>query len=309
MKNLRLALLAAMTASLCSASAQTTLTNGNASFNLLGPTVFDAPFGDCTLLTDTGATDQGYKYTWYYRAPNNNTNRLFSSLDTPASSFVGNTANIVYTNAGPGPSGVERFNATITVKLTDGPASNMVRINHEVRFKNINLVTVTYQLFNIVDFDLSSTATNDVTQLTSIPDGIARFTESSSSNYAEAQGEGATRYEVNSGSNLRGKLNGGAFNMANVAGPYAGDGAVGFQWTLTLAPGQEVVIKGGLAINMTVKPGCAADFDGDGFLTGDDFDLYVAAFEAGLPTSDYDGDGFVTGDDFDLYVTAFEAGC
>jgi len=54
---------------------------------------------------------------------------------------------------------------------------------------------------------------------------------------------------------------------------------------------------------------CPADFDGDGFVTGDDFDSFVAAFEMGDVASDFDGDGFVTGDDFDQYVVAFEAGC
>lgn len=54
---------------------------------------------------------------------------------------------------------------------------------------------------------------------------------------------------------------------------------------------------------------CAADYDCDGFVTGDDFDGYVAAFELGDPASDFDGDGFVTGDDFDAFVEAFEAGC
>lgn len=54
---------------------------------------------------------------------------------------------------------------------------------------------------------------------------------------------------------------------------------------------------------------CAADFDADGFVTGLDYDLFVAAFEAGELTADFDGDGFITGVDFDLYVAAFEAGC
>ena len=54
---------------------------------------------------------------------------------------------------------------------------------------------------------------------------------------------------------------------------------------------------------------CLPDFDGDGFVTGIDFDLYVGAFEAGEPTADFDGDCFVTGIDFDLYVYSFEAGC
>ncbi len=54
---------------------------------------------------------------------------------------------------------------------------------------------------------------------------------------------------------------------------------------------------------------CPSDFDHDHFVTGDDFDAYVTAFELGSISSDFDHDGFVTGDDFDAYVAAFEAGC
>ena len=55
--------------------------------------------------------------------------------------------------------------------------------------------------------------------------------------------------------------------------------------------------------------GCAADFNGDGFVTGDDFDAYVIEFIAGNLAADFNHDGFVTGDDFDAFVLAFEAGC
>lgn len=54
---------------------------------------------------------------------------------------------------------------------------------------------------------------------------------------------------------------------------------------------------------------CPTDFDGDGFVTGDDFDAYVVAFTAGDMAADFDSDGFVTGDDFDAFVQAFERGC
>ncbi len=54
---------------------------------------------------------------------------------------------------------------------------------------------------------------------------------------------------------------------------------------------------------------CPADFSGDGFVTGEDFDGFVAAFVLGNTASDYNGDGFVTGDDFDGYVVSFQAGC
>ncbi len=60
---------------------------------------------------------------------------------------------------------------------------------------------------------------------------------------------------------------------------------------------------------VAINPPCPSDFDHDGFVTGEDFDAYVAAFEAGTLNADFDGDGFVTGEDFDAYVAAFEAGC
>ncbi len=54
---------------------------------------------------------------------------------------------------------------------------------------------------------------------------------------------------------------------------------------------------------------CPTDFDRDGFVTGDDFDGFVAAFELGDGAADFDGDTFVTGDDFDAYALAFQSGC
>lgn len=60
---------------------------------------------------------------------------------------------------------------------------------------------------------------------------------------------------------------------------------------------------------MVAFGGCSADFDGDGFPTGDDFDAFVVQFELGDLAADFDGDGFVTGDDFDAYVALFELGC
>lgn len=75
-----------------------------------------------------------------------------------------------------------------------------------------------------------------------------------------------------------------------------------------------VVVSGstvvsGSGIDWSGPLGCPPDFDADGFVTGDDFDAYVLAFEAGNSVADFDGDGFVTGDDFDAFVVAFEAGC
>lgn len=56
-------------------------------------------------------------------------------------------------------------------------------------------------------------------------------------------------------------------------------------------------------------PLCPSDYDRDGFVTGEDFDSFVAAFEAGDLAADFDGNGFVTGEDFDDFVARFVAGC
>lgn len=58
-----------------------------------------------------------------------------------------------------------------------------------------------------------------------------------------------------------------------------------------------------------IQPGCRADFDGDGFITFEDFDAFVNAFEAGSASSDFNADGCLDFTDFDDFVTALEAGC
>lgn len=52
-----------------------------------------------------------------------------------------------------------------------------------------------------------------------------------------------------------------------------------------------------------------ADSNGDGFLTGDDYDQFAGSFEAGDAGADLNADGFVNGDDYDTFASAFDAGC
>jgi probable HAF family extracellular repeat protein len=54
---------------------------------------------------------------------------------------------------------------------------------------------------------------------------------------------------------------------------------------------------------------CPADFDHDGFVNGNDFDLFAEAFDQGSPGADFDRNGFVNGTDFDLFALSFEEGC
>jgi|GEM_PF-2039365 len=58
---------------------------------------------------------------------------------------------------------------------------------------------------------------------------------------------------------------------------------------------------------------CPADFNGDGFVDGFDYDDFVACFEGEAcpigKSADFNGDGFPDGFDYDDFVTAFEEGC
>jgi len=65
----------------------------------------------------------------------------------------------------------------------------------------------------------------------------------------------------------------------------------------------------GTGFTVVVSVACKADFNGDGFLTFEDFDEFVSAFEGGETRADFDGDGFLTFEDFDAFVGAFESGC
>ncbi|NUQ51168.1 MAG: immunoglobulin domain-containing protein [Phycisphaerales bacterium] len=69
--------------------------------------------------------------------------------------------------------------------------------------------------------------------------------------------------------------------------------------------GSEFSVGGALA----VSSGCSADFNGDGFVNGDDYDLFAEAFDAGDAAADFNDDSFVNGNDYDEFAGAFDAGC
>ncbi len=54
---------------------------------------------------------------------------------------------------------------------------------------------------------------------------------------------------------------------------------------------------------------CEADLNNDGFVNGDDYDVFAEMFESGDPGADVNNDGFVNGDDIDIFAGVFESGC
>ncbi|HLO39397.1 MAG TPA: GC-type dockerin domain-anchored protein [Phycisphaerales bacterium] len=77
--------------------------------------------------------------------------------------------------------------------------------------------------------------------------------------------------------------------------------------------GSGSVVEAGVdAVKITVVTDCGqcpSDFDGSGFVDIEDFNAFVAAFEAGVDEADFDGSGFVDIEDYSDFVEAFESGC
>ncbi len=96
-------------------------------------------------------------------------------------------------------------------------------------------------------------------------------------------------------------------NLQQVIVPSPATGA----WIVNVVADAVNVGTQGYALAMTgdITDWCASDFDGNGFVNGEDFDAFLLAFEAGDPSADFDRNGFVTGEDFDAFTWAFVAGC
>ena len=92
------------------------------------------------------------------------------------------------------------------------------------------------------------------------------------------------------------------------AGGLALDGEIADPESPASLPSGDGLAGGNAAFAFHVQR-CPGDFDGDGFITGDDMTAFVIAFETGDPRADFDGDGFITGDDYTFFTIAFETGC
>ncbi len=96
--------------------------------------------------------------------------------------------------------------------------------------------------------------------------------------------------------------------VKTVAGAIALDGEILDPVNPASLPSGNGVPSGAAAFTFVVEP-CPADVNSDGYVNGEDFDEFVAAFEWGDPFADFDGNSFVNGVDFDGFVEAFVAGC
>lgn len=201
---------------------------------------------------------------FYYRTEADNTNRLFSFVDTPVVNFSGNSATVTYTNAGPGVAGTARFNAVFTFTLNSTGAGNaFLTTAFTITSSAANTQARTFSFFQLLDLDASGTGGDDTFTTTSSTAGstVVRATDGTS-NFIEVTGNGISRYEINTRSNLYNLriggsgAGGGANNFNQLAGSIqpaqAGDQALGLQWAATLNPGQSISWSSTIGFNTTV---------------------------------------------------------
>ena len=114
---------------------------------------------------------------------------------------------------------------------------------------------------------------------------IVQFTFNSGVTSGTAQGSGTL-----SVTNANGVLNG--MSYANIHSTFKGGGEIRGQ---------------------VEQHPCPADYNGDGFVDGIDYDLFNNDFESTNPSrqiiADYNGDGFVDGIDYDNFNNDFETPC
>ncbi|MBN8644867.1 MAG: hypothetical protein J0L61_06440 [Planctomycetes bacterium] len=292
------------------------ISNGNASMrSALTPFLPDSALSTCDFFADAVGPDHMFGYNWAYRAPGSG-NRGFSWLDTPTQTVAGDTLTLVYTNAGPNPVGFNRFNARLTVRVFDTVIPNTARVESTLEFQAAptNLGPTVWELFNVNDFDLNGTPAND-SYFVPAPGVVAgRVTEGASTDVINFIGVNAGRFEVGGGAAVRTKVVGGGLsNLSNAAGPAAGDGAVGYQWTVTLLPGQIVTLKSAFGVNMPpLPPPCPADLNNDGVVDTSDLVILLANFGTVVPPftlGDINGDGIVNTADLVLFLPPFGQPC
>ena len=120
-----------------------------------------------------------------------------------------------------------------------------------------------------------------------------------------------TGFAVNAGTAVRVPANTANIRVTRngVAHPFAYNAAIGAVTiaATSLETGVNAVTR------YEVSTRCPADFNGDGFVDGFDYDDFVACFEGDpcVPggTADFNADGFVDGFDYDDFVAAFEGSC
>lgn len=230
-----------------------TINDGNAQYQLVGN--FNEASGNGAFPTTTIGQDQLFQNMWYYRQEGAGMRKL-SALQSPAESYVGNTATLNWSANGPFGA---FFGANMVMTLTDGDGAGTAAAQLLTRLTvtSQNSVPVTFHFYNLVDMDLASTISDNASLFNADPTH-ARYTDPAvGAAFGDHRGFGASRWQISSGSTLRGagQLGGSAiYNLANSGSIANADAASAFQWTFTLQPGESFTMYAAFSVGMNAIP-------------------------------------------------------
>ena len=130
----------------------------------------------------------------------------------------------------------------ITYILSGGTAgSGKADIAEIIRITNIGNTWLDFHFFQYSDFDISGTPDDDIVR---IAGGNTAFQWDPSVSVAETIATSVSRYEVAEFDDLLLRLDDGLpTDLANIAGPVAGDATWAFQWDATIKPGDVLIIS------------------------------------------------------------------
>lgn len=240
------------------APAAVSITNGNATFTM--PAAVGSLF---PTSTTSGAdfrpeggttTDQMFYYNWAVRQPGFSTAGLTAAGASSITDAGNGTDTYTHTivDGGGGPAGASRFNAVTTIRITDGANPGEARLDSTLVFTASpnNTGPNTYQLLHVVDNDMNATFGNDVFTITdtaAVRGQVVDTVLAAPAAIGLFEGLGANRYEVSGSSTIRGRITGGLVDLNNNAS-FSGDGGYGFQWSVTLAPGESFTARSSFAL-------------------------------------------------------------
>ena len=189
-------------------------------------------------VNGAAGTDHLFENWWWFRVDGVDT-REFAFNNATGTSAAGNSATTNWTFA--------NFSASLNYLVTD-TGVNTGQVLQTMTVTNTTAQSIVLNLFNYTDYDVNATAGLD--SAVSLGAGQIKVTDSANPAWdLRFNASAPNAFQVTSFATLRGLLTNTAINNLDSTGlPFGpGDFTGGYQWTLQMAPGQQMTVTETLA--------------------------------------------------------------
>lgn len=227
------------------ASGQGTITNGNADWAFNN----SATRGSANFRPD-GTTDHVFQNWWYWRVNGVSTQENNFGWFPSSQVYAGNVATVGGTEFN------GRLDWELQITLNDLAPPAQAIVFQTMRLTNTSTVPLDLAIFNYLDADVGGTAGGDSAVLTGAD---AMTVTDGGGDFVYFQGVGANRWQAAPFATLRTQLeNNSVENLTNAGLPFGpGDWTGAFQWDIVINPGQSVVLREIIGVNVIPAPGVA----------------------------------------------------